>query len=129
MRSEKVNLVEMSDWDKLVRETYKRPYSLQQQNGCMERGTIYLTVPEDCSDEELEMNDSIPDEVNGDAMGVKFPAWISRNPKKLSGEIKSQWENSLFWERNFYPLLQSVANDLYAKGLLKAGKYSIEIDW
>jgi hypothetical protein len=30
-------------------------------------------------------------------------------------------------ERNFYPDVQMVANDLYSKGLVAAGKY--EIDW
>lgn len=124
-----VNSIELQDWDKLVKETYKRPYSLQQQNGCMERGTINLTVPHNCDDEELRMNDSIPEVVNGDVIGVKFSEWLTRNPKKLPGEIKSQWENELFWERSFYPLLQSVANDLYNRGLLDSGEYSIEIDW
>lgn len=35
----------------------------------------------------------------------------------------------LFWKRNFYPCLQSVANDLHKKGLVESGEYLIEIDW
>ena len=33
------------------------------------------------------------------------------------------------WERNFYPNIQAVANDLYKKGLLETGDYWIDIDW
>jgi hypothetical protein len=35
----------------------------------------------------------------------------------------------MFWDRNFYPNVQMVANDLHKKGLLEAGEYSIRIDW
>lgn len=36
---------------------------------------------------------------------------------------------SLWWERNFYPSVEVVANDLHARGLLPAGEYTIDIDW
>ena len=35
----------------------------------------------------------------------------------------------LFWERNFYPDVQMIANNLHAKGLIEAGDYVIDIDW
>jgi hypothetical protein len=35
----------------------------------------------------------------------------------------------MWWERNFYPDIQIVANDLHSKDLLEAGTYIIEIDW
>jgi hypothetical protein len=35
----------------------------------------------------------------------------------------------MWWDRNFYPNLQMVANDLHEKGLLAAGDYIISIDW
>jgi hypothetical protein len=131
LKTEKTNVVEVSDWDKLVKDTYKRPYSLQQQDGCMDRGHVTFTVPsiEDAEEFDSYMHDEIPEKVNGNEMGVKFAVWLQRDPKMLSGEIKSRWENNLFWERNFYPNLSTVANDLYNKGLLEAGEYLIDIDW
>ena len=35
----------------------------------------------------------------------------------------------MFWERNFYPHVEMVMNDLHAKGLVEAGEYVIDIDW
>lgn len=35
---------------------------------------------------------------------------------------------NLFWERNFYPDINTLANDLYKKGLIKKGEYLIVID-
>jgi len=125
IRTEKV--VDVQEWDKLVVKTYGRPYSFQQQDGCKPRGIFCFTVPQkaEC---EFE-NDSVPEEVNGEEMGVSFAAWLARDPvKKIPGqEYDSELE--LFWERNFYPDVQMVANDLCEKGLLEAGKYTINIDW
>jgi hypothetical protein len=75
------------------------------------------------------MNDSIPEIVNGDIMGVKFKTWLDRNPKQPIVDQEFDWDLSLFWERNFYPDIQIVANDLYKKGLIEAGDYIINIDW
>lgn len=128
MKTKKVEMIEVQDWDDLVEKTYGRPYSFQQQEGCQDRGTIELTVPSiEAMDEE--MNDAIPEEVNGEVMGVKFAVWLARDPKQKIRGQKYDWELTLFWERNFYPDLYTVANDLHAKGLLPAGEYVINIDW
>lgn len=78
------------------------------------------------------MNDAIPENVNDEMMGVKFAKWLERDPKQvlssLSRRREEQYAIRLWWERNFYPDFQTVANDLHNKGLLKAGKYTIEID-
>ena len=37
--------IEVSEWDDVVTETYKRPYSFQQQAGCRERGVFRFRVP------------------------------------------------------------------------------------
>lgn len=129
LKTKMVETVELRDWDKLVSDTYGRVYSLQQQDGCMDRQTIHMTVPYDCADEEAAMHDSIPEEVNGNEMGVKFSVWLARDPKMRTKALPTKFDNSLFWERNFYPLLQTVANDLHSRGLLDAGNYAIEIDW
>ena len=67
-------------------------------------------------------------------MGVSFAAWLARDPKAplkdaSSDERTERWCIELFWHRNFYPGFQMVANDLHAKGLIEAGKYTIDIDW
>ncbi len=81
----------------------------------------------DCGDENT--NDTVPEEINGDEMGVSFAAWLARDPKEWNGDPKDRSYLDMFWERNFYPDIQMVANDLHAKGLLPAGDYLIDIDW
>jgi hypothetical protein len=121
------NVIEVYDWDKLVIETYGKPYSFQQQEGCKERGTFDFTVPDDETYDE-EYNDSIPEEVNGNIMGVKFQVWLDRDPTYM-GSFTHSFENDLFWARNFYPDPYTLINDLYKRGLIEAGEYTIDIDW
>lgn len=65
-------------------------------------------------------------------MGVSFKAWLARDPKQPLNS-PDEWDRknglSLWWQRNFYPDVQMVANDLYEKGLIEAGEYVIDIDW
>jgi len=122
-------VIEVQDWNDLVEKTYGRMYNLQQQEGCQDRGSVNITIPSDSNDSE--MHDSIPEEVNGEEMGVKFAVWLARDPKQpLSCKDREvEWMINLFWKRNFYPDLQTVANDLHKKGLIEAGDYTINIDW
>jgi hypothetical protein len=128
IRTEKV--IDLQDWDNLVIETYGRPYSFQQQDGCQGRGTFKFEVPNGEYDDYK--NDTVPEIVNHDEMGVSFAAWLKRDPKApLTGEGEEEdgFSLHLWWARNFYPEFQTVANDLYSKGLLEKGKYTIDIDW
>jgi hypothetical protein len=120
-------VIEDSDWDNLVQETYGKPYHFQQQYGCQNRGVHNLTIPYEANDSE--MPDSIPEVVNGEEMGVKFSAWLARDPKQPIKNQEFDYQLKLFWERNFYPDIQMVANDLHKKGLIEAGEYTINIDW
>lgn len=123
-------VIEVQDWDKLVEETYKRPYSFQQQDDCKPRGVFHLKIP--ISKPTDFENDSVPEVVNGNEMGVSFKAWLERDPKKPiieNGKTLPEYCTNLFWERNFYPDIEIVANDLHSKGLLEAGEYMINIDW
>lgn len=120
-----VKVIEVSDWDKLVKETYGKPYNFQQQDGCKDRGTFDITIPS--QDNDTEMNNEIPLHTEHNIMGVKFQVWLDRDPTKLIGTYP--WETELWWERNFYPDIQTIANDLHEKGLIEAGDYSIKIDW
>jgi hypothetical protein len=127
MKIETVNLITDDDWDDFVEETYGRTYCFHQQEGGRDRGTFHLVVPfEDDSDYEAN---EVPEIVNHPEMGVSFAAWLARDPKKPLPEQIEDWELNLWWERNFYPSVEVIANDLHKRGLLKAGKYIIEIDW
>ncbi|MCV6900900.1 hypothetical protein OE165_28100, partial [Escherichia coli] len=77
----------MNDWNDLVEKTYGRVYCFQQQDGgCKDRGLSYITIPSEAYD-DFE-NDTIPEVVNGDEMGVSFKAWLERDPnKKLNSKI------------------------------------------
>ena len=120
--------IDVSDWDDFVRTTYGRPYSLQQQDSCKERGLIHLDVPSEFEEDGYSM-DGIPEIVNDPIMCVKFDKWLDRDPKQPLENQKYDWQLLMWWERNFYPALEVVANDLHKKGLLEAGEYVIEIDW
>lgn len=125
-----VNQISSNEWDDFVREVYQRPYCLQQQDGCMENGSIvYITVPDDdATDYE---RDTIPETTASNEMGVSFQSWLNRNPKTLLGdhEIKEAWVKDIWWDRNFYPSVEVLANDLFQKGLLNAGEYQILVEW
>ncbi len=127
MKTKTLKIIDYSDWDDMVSKTYGRPYHFQQQDGCKDRGLHKLTVPDeetyDCE------NDTVPEVVNGEEMGVSFKAWLGRDPKTPILDSEYDWETRLWWERNFYPDVQMIANDLHAKGLLEAGEYGINIDW
>jgi len=120
-------VIDVSDWDALVEKTYERPYNLQQQDGCQDRGAVEINVPNKTND--CYNCESVPEEVNHEKMGVNLKAWLTRDPKKEIVNQKYDWELRMWWERNFYPDIQMVANDLHAKGLLASGKHTILIDW
>lgn len=129
MKTKTLNVIDLSDWDDLVEKTYGRPYSLQQQDGCKDRGMEYITVPGDEEDYYSD-TDTIEEKVNGSEMGVSFKAWLERDPSlKIKGEEDNKYGTRMWWERNFYPSIKMVANDLHKRGLLEAGEYGIDIDW
>lgn len=123
-------IISVSNFDKLVQETYGRIYSFQQQDGCKERGFYSITVPYD--DPYDYGNDTVPEVVNHEEMGVSFKAWLERDPKqKLNTD--DDWDVKyglrLWYERNFYPSEEMIVNDLFKKGLIEAGEYEINVDW
>lgn len=126
LKYELQKIVTVQDWDKLVQTTYNRPYKFQQQDGCKSRGTYNITIPGYSEDYE---NDSVPEEINGDDMGVSFEAWLNRDITEWNGDPSDESFLHLFWERNFYPDVHTLANNLYSKGLIEAGDYVIKIDW
>lgn len=147
-----IKQIDVSDWDELVSTTYGKIYDFQQQDGCQDRGSVHITIPDESYEEE--MSDRIPEVINGEErIGVKFDVWLKRDPNEPLNPTKEELENcnyyrndsdsveeeleykqsksniTLFWQRSFYPNLQTVANDLHKRGLIEAGDYSIKIDW
>ena len=62
---------------------------------------------------------------------MSFKAWLARDPEQaipIEGNDINDYTH-MWWERNFYPSMDMVINDLYVKGLIKAGNYQIDIDW
>lgn len=122
-------VIDVNDWDDLVSETYGRPYSFQQQDDCKPRGTETITASKG-DIEDYYTNDTVKEVVNGPEMGVSFKAWLARDPKQpLSSGRADDFGLDLWWDRNFYPHVDMVANDLCKKGLLEEGEYLIDIDW
>jgi len=127
MKFKTEKIISVQDWDELVQKTYGRIYSFQQQDGCKDRGIFRFSVP---NSETFDFeNNSIVEQVNGPEMGVSFKAWLERDPKRKIPNQQYDWELDLFWQRNFYPEFQMIANDLCAKGFIEPGNYIIEIDW
>lgn len=122
-------IIDVQEWDKVVIETYGKPYSFQQQDGCRERGTFYISVPSKYND-DID-REPVPEIVNHAIMGVAFKEWLDRDPKQplANKEDQNSWSIDMWWDRNFYPDIEMVANDLHTKGLLEAGEYTINIDW
>lgn len=121
--------IEVQDWDNLVRETYGKLYSFQQQDGCQNRGTVDLYI----SKEEVEdyYPETIPYKINGNIMGVKFETWLNTNVEDIDNNHPENTpsSNRLYWHRNFYPNIEVLANDLCKKGLIEEGQYVLHIDW
>lgn len=128
LKTKTIQYIELQDWDEFVKEIYNRPYSFQQQEGCKARGTFNLTIPSPWADDYE--NDTIPEIINGDEMGVSLKAWLARDPEQHLNDTESDhWCIDLFYARNFYPDIYTLANDMHEKGHLPAGEYVINIDW
>lgn len=119
------NIIMEEDWNDFVSKIYGKTYSFQQQEGCQEAGEVFFRVPQEVSDYP---NDSMPEVINGDIMGVAFESWLKRPINHWGGLDSDRPFLRLFWNRNFYPKLQVLANDLHKRGLLSAGDYQIQID-
>lgn len=123
------HVIDVHDFDELVKTTYNRPYSFQQQDNCKPRQRVRISVP-DKYPNDYE-NNTVPEEVNHQKQGVSFASWLSRDPKqKLSNpDDQEDYCTVIWWNRNFYPDVSMIINDLHSKGHLPTGSYIIDIDW
>ena len=131
IKTETVQIINLQEFNRVVSATYGRPYDFQQQDGCRERGHHKVTVPTEGYDYE---NDTLPYTYKSRLfglvinnaisstreMGVSFAAWLARKPDV---------DRTLWWDRNFYPHLDMILNDLHGKGIIDEGEYMIAIDW
>jgi hypothetical protein len=119
--------IEVQDWDDLIEKTYGKIYSFQQQDGCKGRGIETISVPDKWG-EDYKV-DLLPFEVNGIRRGVSFQSWLNTSPEETAKQFRYDWENRIFWDRNFYPHVSMIINDLHSRGILEEGEYDIKIDW
>lgn len=129
IRTRTEQIIDVSDWDQIVIDTYGKYYNFQQQDGCKSRQHVKITIPDEANDYK---NDTVPEIVNHSKKGVSFTAWLARDPNQKIPVKKPDFGNDftdMWWERNFYPDVQMIANDLCSKGLIEAGEYTIDIDW
>jgi hypothetical protein len=129
LRYETKKIINSYDLDRLIRETYGKPYMFQQQDGCKSRGVDYITIP--VREPDYYENTSLEFEINGDEMGVSFDTWLNTTVEEINELHPESYkgQNDLWWERNFYPHIETIVNDLYERGLIEAGEYMINIDW
>lgn len=110
-----------SDFSRYVSEHYGRPYNLQQQGDMLgQESAVKLTVP---------------DPEDGEWEGMTMPTlvqWQEATPPgdhPEGGYDPNVSRENMRWEREYYPQLEAVANDLHAKGLLDAGEYILFVSW
>lgn len=112
-----VKLIEASEFNALVEQTYQRPYSIQHQY----RSYVKFSVPAD----DYDYTANYVDIEDDGASGVCFAAWLARDVSQPFNPQGLVFQTKLFWYRNFYPALEMVVNDLHAKGLLPVGEYVV----
>lgn len=128
IKTKLVQTIDLHNWNRFIIETYNRHYDFQQQNGCMNPGVEYFSIPSYCETED-DYPTEIPFEVNGYDMGVNFETWSTVDVEEINSKFESKHDAELFWERNYYPSFYVLLNDLYKKGLIEEGDYQININW
>lgn len=126
-KCENKKVIHYSDWNEFIYSIYKLPYNYQQQNDCQNK-SIEISIPRDILDNWDDGADSIPYEVNGEEMCVKFDTWKNSDFKEMCKHFDGEWRARLFYERNFYPDINPLLDDLYKRGLLEEGEYLILVD-
>lgn len=140
LKTKQVTVISEDGWNAFIEEVYGKPYRLQQQDECYPNGSK-LTIYVDKNRIGVEPDPDVwvhprdycfevkPLDKLYDEMGVGLDAWLARDPKEPLPDQKYDFELELFWQRNFYPVLDDVVTDLTSKGLLEPGTYVIDISW
>lgn len=107
-------VIHESAFSRYVTNHYGRPYHLQQQGDMM--------------GQEVSTRFTVPDPEDGEWEGMEAPTlvdWLKATPPTDEHDRTE----ILRWERDYYPQLGAVVNDLHTKGLLDAGEYLIYAEW
>lgn len=123
-----VVMIDEAEFSELVTRTYQRPYRLQQQLGCMPSGTLIEFATPTTADATFY------GDVESCQPAVTFNEWLMANPQapapgddEYTSTKYANLHRELYWERDFYPPLKDVVNDLHTRGLLPAADYIIYI--
>lgn len=131
IKIETVKKILSYELDDFIRKLYGKPYCFQQQAGCMERGNHYIEIIDPALYKPHSgFPDSVEETINGNDMCVSFKSWLETNPEEH--KKRNEWSDALtklFWQRNFYPCLEDIMQDLCKRGHIEPGEYMIEIDW
>ena len=103
-----------SEFSNLVRQTFERPYSLQQQG--------------DMHSQESFIRFDVPAELEWEHE-PSLETWLATTPPDPEDHSMAAFTNRLRWDREFYPDLQDIANELHARGQLDAGTYVLHVWW
>lgn len=118
LTGKQVIVIHELEFSELVREVYGRPYQFQQQE-FMGQKTYYEF--------------SVPAHPLGDHYkAVPFQEWLEATPPGPAepGKFDSElFTEGLRWEREFYPEMEEIVNDLHQKGLIDPGEYALHIWW
>lgn len=114
-----VTLIWEIEFSDLVRKIYGRPYQFQQQGDMMGQDTIYRF--------------SVPATPLGDHwQAVPFQQWLDADPPTPAtdgGFDRDRFSEELRWDREFYPEVEDVINDLHRRGLIDEGEYAMHVWW
>lgn len=121
-----LRVIENYKWSEFISSVYNLPYNYQQQNEC-QNTNFEFNIPNDLEEEDLG-SDSIPYEVNGKDECVKFDVWVNSKLEDISKNFEYESDAVIFYNRNFYPSIFQILNDLYNRGLIEEGDYLIRID-
>lgn len=139
-------IIDESDFSKLVSDTYGRPYRLQQQEPLMNQDSYMpIQVPNDWHAADKDharlrkwIEENPPQYVDGqEPTYPSFKEWLDRDANAYVGgrDMYEGWGDpggfwyTLWWERAFFPPLGEVIDDLHKRGLLDEGEYLIHAWW
>lgn len=121
----KTTFIEYTDWNNFIQSVYNKPYDLLQQVDS-ESTIITMSVPGNV--DNTKINKDIPENIDENELRcVELETWLNKDPQEENPNFKYKSHQTHWWKRYFYPDIQAIANDLYEKGLLEEGNYTIYV--
>lgn len=135
-------VINESEFNEVVSKTYGRPYHLQQQGDMLGNDTTHrIEVSKDgsegCSGGSVSLNEWLA--VDPETHKFPDPRWETTGKhlpddhpsKKFYPEFLEPGTSyyDMHWERDFYPDMDELLDDLLEKGLIEEGTYQINVSW